>query len=666
MLLQQLIDFGARAKWLLAGWVMLGSLAYAQSGYFHTTGNQILDSSNNAFRIAGVNWYGFETTDEVAHGLWAQDYHTILNAIKNNGYNVIRIPLSNQMVETPIVPSNINFGNGKNADLAGLNSLQVLDKIVSAAGTLGLRVILDNHRSEAGNSAEASGLWYTSTYPESSWIHDWTSLATRYLNNPTVIGMDLRNEPHSAVCWGCGSTTSDWRLAAERGGNAVLAVNPNLLIFVEGIDCVNGDCDWWGGNLENAQNYPVALNVSGRLVYSAHEYGPNLYVQNWFNSGTTQATLASVWTKYWAYLSLNNIAPVWVGEFGTTNNASDIQNTAPGSQGQWFSTLVAFFSSHPALQWTYWALNGEDSYALLDSNYDPSPVSATKQQMLASIQGTIGAPGGGGTTCTALAPTPTGLSAAAASSTQINLEWTGVTPPANCAVSYNVYASATSGFTPSSSNRIASGVSSASYDAGGLNASTPYYFIVTSVDAEGESTGSMAAAATTLAPSCTVAPPPPSGVTATANSSSQISLNWNGVSAASGCTVSYNVYGSTVSGFTPSSSNKLAKATGTSDTVTGLPASTTEYFVVRSADAAGNPATPIRPSPPPAPHLPGRHPAMSLIWSTVSGPAALTSASTSKTPERPPSKDGPSPGPGRPHNSWPARGTRWGVNRART
>jgi endoglucanase len=52
-----------------------------------------------------VNWYGLETTDEVAHGLWAQDYHSILNTIKSNGYSVIRMPLSNQMVETPIVPS---------------------------------------------------------------------------------------------------------------------------------------------------------------------------------------------------------------------------------------------------------------------------------------------------------------------------------------------------------------------------------------------------------------------------------------------------------------------------------------------------------------------------------------------------------------------------------
>jgi endoglucanase len=152
------------------------------TGYWHTSGNQILDSNNQTVRMAGVNWYGFETTDEIAHGLWAQDYHTILSEIKSNGYNVIRIPFSNQMVETPAVPTNYSTNNGQaiNTDLVGLNALQVLDKIITAAGADGLRVILDNHRSEAGNSNEANGLWYTSSYPETAWINDWKTLATRY------------------------------------------------------------------------------------------------------------------------------------------------------------------------------------------------------------------------------------------------------------------------------------------------------------------------------------------------------------------------------------------------------------------------------------------------------------------------------------------------------
>jgi endoglucanase len=239
---------------------VLSNAAQGQgTGYWHTSGNQIFDASNQTVRIAGVNWYGFETTDEVAHGLWAQDYRSILNAVKANGYNTVRLPYSNQMVESPIVPSNISYNNSGgaiNTDLKGLNSLQIMDKIIAYAGQIGLRVILDNHRSEAGNSAEANGLWYTSAYPEDAWINDWKTLASRYGGNTTVIGADLRNEPHNATsggsCWGCGSATNDWRLAAQRAGNAVLSVNSNWLIFVEGTDCFNGDCaqpEWDGAGV---------------------------------------------------------------------------------------------------------------------------------------------------------------------------------------------------------------------------------------------------------------------------------------------------------------------------------------------------------------------------------------------------------------------------------
>jgi endoglucanase len=273
------------------------------TGYWHTSGNQILDSNGQVVRLAGVNWYGFETPDFLAHGLWAQDYKTILNTIKSNGYNVIRIPFSNQMVESNPVPTNFtSFANGAaaNTALVGQTALADLDTLIAYAGSIGLRVILDNHRSEAGSSNEASGLWYTSTYSQANWIADWQALATRYSaskftfnGNPTVIGVDLRNEPHSSgasgSCWtgdtatnGCPVTLTarNWPVAAEAGaGNAVLAINPHLLVFVEGNDCYNGICGWQGGNLLGVASHPVTLSVANQLVYSAHDYGPNLFQQ---------------------------------------------------------------------------------------------------------------------------------------------------------------------------------------------------------------------------------------------------------------------------------------------------------------------------------------------------------------------------------------------------
>lgn len=541
------------------------------SGYWHTSGTKVLDANNTQVRIAGINWYGFETTRAVAGGLTSQDYKAILSTIKNLGYNTIRVPMSNQMVETPSVPGSISYSNGMNADLNGLNSLQILDKIVSYAGTLGLKVILDNHRSEAGDSAESNGLWYTSSYSESAWIGDWTALANRYLNNPTVIGFDLRNEPHNATsggsCWDCGSSTNDWHLAAERAGNAVLAINPKLLIFVEGTDAYNNDFYWWGGNLEGVGNSPVVLNVANQLVYSAHDYGPSVYGQSWFNGSTTYSSLSSVWTTHWAYVEKNGIAPVWLGEFGTPNDAASVQNSAAGSEGQWFQSLVQFLGVDTNLSWTYWALNGEDSLALLDSSYDSTPANSTKQSMLASIEFPLN-PG------TANAPAaPSNLAATATSASAISLSWTAST---SSGITYTVYDGTSSG---SAINVLASGLSSTSFVASGLNASTGYYFTVKAVSGSGTSTASNQAAATTQA---APVPAAPSGLSATASSSSQINLAWT-ASSTSG--VTYSVYSGTASGSTTS---LVARGlSSTSYAATGLNASTTYYFTVKGVTAAG-------------------------------------------------------------------------------
>jgi endoglucanase len=421
-----------------AGAAPAAAAAAAGTGYWHTSGNQILDSAGNPVRIAGINWYGFETQDEIAHGLWVQDYHTVLNDIVSLGYNTVRIPFSNQMVETPKIPNNFSVNNSTgghiNTDLVGLNALQILQKIVTAAGQVGLRVILDNHRSEDGNSAEQNGLWYTSTYTNAKWVNDWSTLATMFANNPTVIGFDLRNEPHTpagvtyanGATWGTGDPNTDVRLAYQAAGNAILAKDPGALIFCEGIgefpdSAATGgfDSTWWGGDLQGVAQFPVTLSAPGHVVYSAHDYGPVLFQQTWFNSSTTPASLNAVWNKFWGYIYAQNIAPLWVGEFGTGNGAADVQSTAAGSQGQWFSSLVAFIKSNPAMGWTYWALNGEDSFDLLDNGYDPTPVSAAKQSLLASIEFPLS--GGGGTT-TPPPPPPTGTLSCAFSVTN---SWSG-------------------------------------------------------------------------------------------------------------------------------------------------------------------------------------------------------------------------------------------------
>src|SRR5688572_6965416 len=204
----------------------------AGTGYWHTSGNKILDANNQQVHIAGLNWFGFETGNYVPHGLWSRDYKDVLNQIKALGYNTIRLPFSTQLFDASSAPNSISAwcsswyqnphpgDNSCNQALQGLTTdLQVMDKIIAYGGSIGLRFILDRHRPDSGGQ---SALWYTAAYSEARWISDWQMLAQRYAGNTAVVGADLHNEPHhiqgnipASACWGCGSMLNDWRLAAQ-------------------------------------------------------------------------------------------------------------------------------------------------------------------------------------------------------------------------------------------------------------------------------------------------------------------------------------------------------------------------------------------------------------------------------------------------------------------
>lgn len=375
--------------------VQVADAQKAAVGFFHTAGNQILDANNQPVKIAGVNWFGLESANFAPHGLWARGYKDMMDQMKQLGFNAIRLPFSDQLFDPSSTPNGIDYS--KNPDLQGLSGLQIMDKIVAYAGQIGLRIILDHHRSEAGAGAEGSGLWYTGAYPESRWIADWAMLARRYAGNPTVIGADLHNEPHGPANWG-GGGVNDWRLAAERAGDAILASNPNWLILVEGVEAGPSGSTWWGGNLSNAGAFPVQLDVPGRLVYSPHDYPASVYPQPWFSDPSYPNNLPAVWDKNWGYLFRQNVAPVLLGEFG-----SKLSTT---SDRQWADTLVAYLggdfnhdgrsdlaAGQLGMSWTWWSWNPNsgDTGGIL--NDDWTTVDTSKLAELQPIEAPIDASG---------------------------------------------------------------------------------------------------------------------------------------------------------------------------------------------------------------------------------------------------------------------------------
>ena len=368
-------------------------------GFFHTEGNQIVDANGQTVKIAGVNWFGSETTTYTPHGLWARNYRDMMDQMVELGYNTIRLPFSNQLFDADSVVNSINYG--LNPELQGLNGLQIMDEIVDYAGEIGLRIILDNHRSDAGASAQESGLWYTAEYSEARWIADWQMLAARYAGNPTVIGADLRNEPHASATWGSGDLATDWRLAAERAGNAILEGNSDWLIFVEGIEVANGGAYWWGGNLSAAGEFPVRLDVENRLVYSPHAYPASVYNQPWFNDPSFPANLPGIWDDNWGYLFREGIAPVMLGEFGSNLvNPLDepwvdamVKYLAGDLDGDGDSDLAA---GQQGISWTWWSWNPNsgDTGGILDTDWQT--VRQDKHEKLVPLQFEFSNDGGAG------------------------------------------------------------------------------------------------------------------------------------------------------------------------------------------------------------------------------------------------------------------------------
>ena len=327
-------------------------------GYLRTEGSQIVDSAGNNVKLTGVNWFGAEGYAFAPQGMWQDSYQNIMDQMKEEGFNTIRLPWSDAMLDDGRMPTGIDYA--KNPDLQGKTSLEVFDKIIEYADQTGMKIILDHHRSGDGASANENGLWYTDQYPESTMIENWKMLAERYADNPSVIAADLHNEPHGQATWGDGNQATDWKAAAERIGNAIQEVNPNWLLIVEGVERYNDSTYWWGGNLQGVQDNPVEFNVDNKLVYSVHDYPPSMAGFGWFSDSDYPNNMDDVWTNNWGYIIQKDIAPVLVGEFGTKLESSQDQ--------QWLDSIVKYMdgdynldgksdlaAGEEGVSWTYWA-----------------------------------------------------------------------------------------------------------------------------------------------------------------------------------------------------------------------------------------------------------------------------------------------------------------------
>lgn len=310
--------------------------------WLYAKGNKIYNKKGTQVWITGLNWFGYSTGTNCLDGLWNADLNTSVESIADKGFNLIRVPISSELIlnwKKGVYPKT-NYNTSINYYLNDKNSLQILDYFVSLCRANGIKLMFGIHSAKTHPQGHQYPLWYNEDITEKDYISSLTWLAKRYKHDDTVIAYDLKNEPHGAAdesikaIWNNSKDPNNWKYIVEKTALKILKVNPNVLIIVNGIEIypknikTNGNftstnksdyyATWWGGNLRGVKDYPINLGkYQNKLIYSPHDYGPNVFIQPWFEKNYTyQSLIKEAWNDYWLYIHDKKITPLFIGEWG--------------------------------------------------------------------------------------------------------------------------------------------------------------------------------------------------------------------------------------------------------------------------------------------------------------------------------------------------------------
>ncbi len=351
--------------------------------WLHAKGSRLYDMNGNEVWLTGANWFGFNCTECVPHYLWSGDIDDMVKDIADHGVNVLRLPVSTELLynwmigdpdpiasvnpnDDPNYPINVDLIN---PDGSIANSQQTFDVLLAKCKKYGVKCFIDIHSPESNNSGHNYGLWYGKSFKGRDgknvevttdvWIETLAWCADHYKGDDTLIGFDLKNEPHSKyggapidAIWDDSDAPNNWKKAAQDCADAILAKNPNALILIEGVEGFEGHGAWWGGNLRGVAKYPV-LPESGtsQIVYSPHDYGPVVSDQPWFHKDFTEQTLLDdYWYDTWAYLVDKDMYPLLIGEWGGRLDGGDNE--------KWLGLLRDYMIKNH-INHTFWCLNDD-------------------------------------------------------------------------------------------------------------------------------------------------------------------------------------------------------------------------------------------------------------------------------------------------------------------
>ncbi|WP_442875081.1 cellulase family glycosylhydrolase [Actinoplanes sp. NBC_00393] len=504
--------------------------AVPANDWLHVQGNQIVDEAGNPVWLTGTNWFGFNASERVFHGLWSGNITEITKSMADRGINIVRVPISTQLLLEWKAGTfgTVNVNTYANPELTGKNSLQIFDFWLELCKQYGIKVMLDVHSAEADNSGHNHPVWWKGTITTENFYQGWEWVTNRYKANDTIVAMDIKNEPHGAqnesprAKWDGSTDADNWKYVAETAAKRILAINPNVLVLVEGNQAyprpgatwsspnTNPDLTpnfyntWWGGNLRGVKDHPVNLGANqDQLVYSPHDYGPLVFNQPWFDKPFDKTTLTDdVWRPNWLYIHENGTAPLLIGEWGGRLGQD-------ARQDKWMAALRDLIVEHKLHQ-TFWVLNpnsGDTGGLLLDDwkTWDEQKYALLKPALWQhngkfvglDHQTPLGANGislgqrygdGGGEGDSTAPSVPGQPTASNVTSSGVTLTWAASTDNVGV-TSYDVLRGGT----------VVATVSGTTYNVTGLAASTAYTFSVRARDAAGNVSAASAGRSVTTA-----------------------------------------------------------------------------------------------------------------------------------------------------------------------
>jgi len=280
----------------------------------------------------------------------------MLNSAKAAGFNTIRFQFSDQALDLSPGPST-DTPTGVNTTLnpgitAGMTTLQMWDQLFAYCTQIGLKVILSKMGNVGGYNV--SGLWYgDGGYSAAACQAHLINLAQHYAGNPTVIAIELNNEETvPPVTYNDGSDTDIVKWWQDTG-NAILAVNPDIMIFCQGPSgersapdyLVNGACD-----LANVGTLPV-LNVPNKLAISVQSFPDSVGNRTFLSSPTVHGGLdysPANMERAFGYIFTNNTYPVIITSMGMARDGgagNGLGVLDPVGNMNWLTTVVEYVGS---------------------------------------------------------------------------------------------------------------------------------------------------------------------------------------------------------------------------------------------------------------------------------------------------------------------------------